>query len=111
MKRANTLPERPAPPTFADRVEAIKAFGFTERQARFVVTVMLHSGVCLGRQYCAFAGIDYGAPVANLLQDTPKHAASPRRRSLATTARGCSTSISSRCTPRLAKPTIAFDAR
>jgi len=66
MKRANTLPERPAPPTFNDRVEAIKAFGFTERQARFVVTVMLHSGVCLGRQYCAFAGIDYGAPVANL---------------------------------------------
>ena len=68
MKRANTLPERPAPPTFDDRVEAIKAFGFTERQARFVVTVMLHSGVCLGRQYCAFAGIDYGAPVANLFK-------------------------------------------
>ena len=68
MKLANTLPERPAPPTFNDRVDAIKAFGFTERQARFVVTVMLHSGVCLGRQYCAFAGIDYGAPVANLFK-------------------------------------------
>jgi hypothetical protein len=68
MKRANALPERPTPPTFNDRVEAVKAFRFTERQARFVVTVMLHSGVCLGRQYCAFAGIDYGAPVANLFK-------------------------------------------
>jgi hypothetical protein len=66
MKRPSELPERPTPPTFDDRVEAIKAFRFTERQARFLVTVMLHSGVCLGRQYCAFAGIDYGAPVANL---------------------------------------------
>ena len=68
MKRANALPERPTPPTFDDRVEAVKAFRFTERQARFVVTVMLHSGVCLGRQYCAFAGIDYGAPVTNFFK-------------------------------------------
>ena len=28
-------------------------FGFTERQARFLVTVMLHSGVRLLRQYTA----------------------------------------------------------
>jgi hypothetical protein len=68
MKRPSELPERPTPPTFDDRVEAIKAFRFTERQARFLVTVMLHSGICLGRQYCAFAGIDYGAPVANLFK-------------------------------------------
>jgi hypothetical protein len=34
--------------------------GFTERQARFLVTVMLHSGVCLQRQYSAFAGIVHG---------------------------------------------------
>jgi hypothetical protein len=66
MKRPNELPERPVPPSFDDRVEAVKGFRFTERQARFLVTVMLHSGVCLGRQYCAFAGIDYGAAVANL---------------------------------------------
>ena len=46
--------------TFADRVAAVGAFGFTERQARFLVTVMLHAGVCLGRQYCAFAPIQYG---------------------------------------------------
>ena len=46
--------------TFADRTAALVPFGFTERQARFLVTVMLHSGVCLGRQYCAFARINTG---------------------------------------------------
>ena len=43
-----------------DRVKAIAELGFTERQARFLVTVMLHSGVCLLRQYSAFAGIVHG---------------------------------------------------
>lgn len=33
---------------------------FTERQAKFLVTVMLHSGVCMIRQYCAFTGMVYG---------------------------------------------------
>ncbi len=42
------------------RTQAIAAFGFTERQARFLVTVMLHSGVFVERQYCAFAGIGHG---------------------------------------------------
>lgn len=43
-----------------NRVKAVVKFGFTERQARFLVTVMLHSGVCLLRQYTAFAGIVHG---------------------------------------------------
>ena len=43
-----------------DRVRAVVDFGFTERQARFLVTVMLHSGMCLLRQYTAFAGIVHG---------------------------------------------------
>jgi len=43
-----------------DRVKAVVKFGFTERQARFLVTVMLHSGVCLLRQCSAFAGIVHG---------------------------------------------------
>jgi len=46
--------------TSEDRVKAVVKFGFTERQARFLVTVMLHSGVCLLRQYTAFAGIVHG---------------------------------------------------
>src|SRR5258708_15261380 len=43
-----------------ERVKAVAEFGFTERQARFLVTVMLHSGVGLLRQYSAFAGIVHG---------------------------------------------------
>jgi hypothetical protein len=46
--------------TGEDRVRAVAEFGFTERQARFLVTVLLHSGVCLLRQYTAFAGIVHG---------------------------------------------------
>jgi len=44
----------------AQRMEAIAAFGFTERQARFLLNVLLHSGVFVERQYCSFAGIVHG---------------------------------------------------
>ena len=37
--------------TQQDRVNAIVSRGYTERQARFLVLVMLHSGVCTMRQY------------------------------------------------------------
>jgi len=50
--------------TFEDRVKAIAAFGVAERQARFLVTVMLHAGVCVPRQYARFAGIAYGHKVS-----------------------------------------------
>jgi hypothetical protein len=46
--------------TFESRVSAIVGEKFTERQARFLVTVMLHSGVCMIRQYCVFAHMVYG---------------------------------------------------
>ncbi len=46
--------------TLEDRVREVIGKGFTERQARFLVTVMRHSGVCMIRQYCAFAGLVYG---------------------------------------------------
>jgi hypothetical protein len=49
--------------TPAERVKAVADFGFTERQARFLVTVLLYSGVCVPRQYAAFAGIAYGHKV------------------------------------------------
>ena len=51
-----------------DRTQAIAAFGFTERQARFLVTVMLHSGVFVERQYCAFAGIVHGQKTHDFLE-------------------------------------------
>jgi hypothetical protein len=47
--------------TFDERVQAVAKKGFTERQARFLTTVMLHTGVCVPRQYARFCGIVYGA--------------------------------------------------
>lgn len=46
--------------TWDERLRAVANLGFTERQAGFLVTVMLHAGVCMGRQYCAYAHIAYG---------------------------------------------------
>jgi hypothetical protein len=47
--------------TFDERTQAVaKLSGFTERQARFLVTVMLHAGVCVPRQYATFCGIVHG---------------------------------------------------
>ena len=38
------------------RVNALGDFGFTPRQRDFLVTVMVHAGCFLERQYCAFTG-------------------------------------------------------
>ncbi len=46
--------------TIADRTAAVAAHGFTPRQAAFLTTVMLHAGVCVPRQYTAFARIAFG---------------------------------------------------
>jgi hypothetical protein len=43
-----------------ERVNAVAAFGFTERQARFLIRVLVHAGVFLERQYCTFAGVVHG---------------------------------------------------
>jgi hypothetical protein len=44
----------------AERAICLEPIGFTERQSRFLATVMAHSGVFLERQYCRFAGIAHG---------------------------------------------------
>jgi hypothetical protein len=49
--------------TWEDRVQAVQAHRFTERQAGFLVTVMLHAGVCMERNYEAYAGIRHGQKV------------------------------------------------
>ena len=54
--------------THEERVAAVAALGFTERQAEFLVQVMLHSGVCLGRQYCTFAGIVRGQKMVDFFR-------------------------------------------
>ena len=41
-------------------VQTITKRGFTDRQARFLVLVARHSGVCVMRQYSTFAGIVFG---------------------------------------------------
>jgi hypothetical protein len=43
-----------------ERIHAIAGLGFTERQAGFLVTVLVHAGVCVGRQYCTYARIVRG---------------------------------------------------
>jgi len=53
--------------TFEERVRALALLGFSERQTRFLVTVALHGGFCLRRQYMAFAGLSYGAGVRDFL--------------------------------------------
>jgi hypothetical protein len=49
--------------TAEERIQAVVDFGFTERQARFLMTVMLFGGVCVPRQYASFAGTAYGQKV------------------------------------------------
>jgi len=56
-----------------DRVNAVVKFGFTERQGRFLLTVMLHSGVCLLRQYTAFAGIAHGQTTRRFFEKLVRH--------------------------------------
>jgi hypothetical protein len=51
-----------------ERAKVLLPFGFTERQARFLATVMLHSGVFVGRQYAAFAGITHGQKVHDFVE-------------------------------------------
>ena len=38
------------------RVAALRDYGLTQRQREFLVTVMVHSGCFLERQYCEFTG-------------------------------------------------------
>jgi hypothetical protein len=49
--------------TFNEPVNAVSEFAFTTRQARFLVTVMLHGGACVPRQFARFAGTAYGHKV------------------------------------------------
>ncbi len=49
-------------------LSALAPWRFTPRQSRFVLTVALHSGYCLRRQYMAFAGIRYGKVVREFLE-------------------------------------------
>jgi len=49
------------------RIDAVMRFGFTERQARFLVHVLLFSGVFIERQYRAFTGLAHGRKTHDFL--------------------------------------------
>src|ERR1051326_6046291 len=53
--------------TFHERVSAVESLSFTNRQARFIVTVALHGGYCMRRQYLQFSGLQYGKNVRDFL--------------------------------------------
>lgn len=46
----------------------VRHLGLSETHAAFLVTVMLHAGVCLGRHYCTFAGLPYGRKMHDFFQ-------------------------------------------
>jgi hypothetical protein len=51
-----------------ERADAVSAFGFTDRQSRFLVDVLTHSGVFVERQYGAFASITHGQKTTDFLR-------------------------------------------
>jgi hypothetical protein len=51
-----------------ERAQAVATFGLAERQALFLVEVMIHSGVFVERQYCRFAGIVHGQKTHDFLR-------------------------------------------
>jgi hypothetical protein len=64
--------------THEERVKRVAGFGFTDRQAAFLVEVMLHSGFFLGRQYCTFARIVRGQKMVDFLEKlTSRRLATP----------------------------------
>ena len=69
MGTSSVLRDRITGPGDPERANAIAAARLTVRQARFLVTVMLHSGVFVGRQYAAFAGITHGQTVHDFIEE------------------------------------------
>lgn len=51
--------------TAEERLEILRGFRFTDRQARFLSLVMRHAGVCVPRQFATFAGIPNGGSRCN----------------------------------------------
>jgi hypothetical protein len=95
-----------------DRALAIVACGFTERQARFFITVMLHSDVFVERPYCAFANIAHGQKTTDFLRKLVDGTFATAIATGRFTADGSSTCTTSRCTrPDLPRAGCAAAAR
>ena len=50
-----------------ERVQAVMNFGFTEKQARFLLHVLIFSGAFIERQYRAFTGLTHGQKTTDFL--------------------------------------------
>ena len=57
----------PGLPTSLERITALRAFGYTEREAAFLLTAALHGGYFLRRQYCIAIGTQSGGNAAALV--------------------------------------------
>lgn len=68
--------------TTEQRIESVERFGYSTREAGFLVLAALHSGYFLRRQYCAFLGIGFGYP-----DDVPTSRATASYRSSKITVR------------------------
>lgn len=87
-----------------DRVQAVHAFGFTERQARFLTHVLLFSGVFLERQYCQFSDTTHGQKSHDFIERLVAQGyATPVTPGCG--ADGCITSSTRRSTRRSGSPT------
>ena len=91
--RAGPLDDRPGEPA-AHR--GVAAFGFTERQARFLVNVLLHSGYWSSARYLSFAGIVHGQKTRTSSGRSSSGDSRRRSRRESSIAAGCSTSTTSR---------------
>jgi hypothetical protein len=58
------------PLTNDQRVEALRRFGYTEREAGFLCLAALHGGYFLQRQYARYLGKEAGGTVAVLIEKT-----------------------------------------
>ena len=54
--------------TNSERIEALTALGYTEREAAFLCLAALHGGYFLRRQYCDFIGKEPGGTAAALIE-------------------------------------------
>lgn len=105
------LPDRTFPSWSSEaRVDAIRNEGFTERQATFLAIVMLHGGVCMVRQYCAFAGIAHGHNAREFFARLVS-VASPLRTPPCMRGRGFITSTIGGCTPLSGSRIAASESR
>ncbi len=48
--------------TTEERIKSVERFGYSTREAGFLVLAALHSGYFLRRQYCAYLGVGFGYP-------------------------------------------------